>query len=202
MVAALPPLERWQAMGARRRVRNRELFVVDLGPRDDPAPLVLVHGFPTSAFDFTPLFDQLAARRVVTCDLLGYGLSDKPFPHDYSLLEQCDFVSQLVRDLKIARAHLCGHDMGATVVQELLGRALDGAHLVPFEIASVTLLNGGVLVDRVRPILSQRLLRTRAARAVAPLLPPAMARRAFEASLRRIAGPDHPPAADDLEKQF
>ncbi len=201
MVSTLPPLARWQSLGARRRVRNRELFVVDVGPRDDATPLVLVHGFPTSAYDFTPLLDPLASRRVITCDLLGFGMSDKPWPHAYSLLEQCDFVAQLVRDLGVARAHLVGHDMGATVVQELVGRALDGAHLVPFTIASVTLLNGGILVDRIHPILAQRILRTPAGRVLA-LLPSSLARRAFDRSLREIAGPDHPPTDEDLENQF
>jgi pimeloyl-ACP methyl ester carboxylesterase len=199
--AIMLSLPEWQALGARRQVRNRKLFVVDLGPRDDAAPLVLIHGYPTSAWDFTPLLPALAARRVIALDLLGYGLSEKPWPHEYSLLEQSDFVASLLQQLDLPRAHLVAHDMGDTVVQELLARRLDGEQLVPFGIASVTLLNGGILVDRTRPILSQRLLRTRLGRTLGPLLPERVARAALAASLRRIAGPSRPPPVEELEIQ-
>jgi pimeloyl-ACP methyl ester carboxylesterase len=202
MVSALIPLSRWQTMGARRQVRNRKLYVVDMGPRDDATPIVAIHGFPTSAYDFTPLLDALSTRRVITFDMLGFGLSEKPWPHEYSLLEQTDFTCALLHDLGIKRAHLVAHDMGTTVVQELLGRRIESANLIPFEIASVTLLNGGILVDRVHPILSQRIMRSRIARIVAPLLPAAVARRAFDASLRRIAGPDHLPDGNELANQY
>ncbi|MSP62559.1 MAG: alpha/beta fold hydrolase [Myxococcales bacterium] len=196
------PLARWEAMGTRRQVRNRKLFVVDVGPREDETPIVLVHGFPTSSWDFTPLLAPLAGRRVIAFDLLGYGLSEKPWPHEYSLVEQSDFLAALLSGLGVKRAHLVAHDMGDTVVQELLGRRIESAQLVPFEIASVTLLNGGILVDRVRPILSQKLLRTLPGRVLSPLLPRALSRRAFDASLRRIAGPDRPPPDDELDTQF
>jgi pimeloyl-ACP methyl ester carboxylesterase len=191
----------WETLGARRQLRNRKLFVVDVGPRDDPAPLVLVHGYPTSSWDFAPLLPHLAARRVIACDMLGFGLSEKPWPHDYSLLEQTDFVVALVQSLKLPRVHLVAHDMGDTVVQELIARKLEGDHLIPFAIASVALLNGGVLVDRARPILAQRLFRTPLGQLVGPLLPEAVARAAFERSLRRIAG-GRPPPQSELDAQW
>jgi pimeloyl-ACP methyl ester carboxylesterase len=188
----------WERLGSRRPILRRDLFVLDTGPRDDPAPIALVHGYPTSSWDFAPLHARLPGRRVIALDLLGYGLSEKPWPHTYTLFEQADLVTALYRELGLARVHLVAHDMGDTVVQELLARALDAP--LPFQILSVTLLNGGVLVDRVRPILSQKLLRTRPARAILPLLPRALARRAFDASMRRIAG--RPPTQEELDGQF
>ena len=195
-------LERWQTMGTHRQVRNRKLFVVDLGPREDAAPLLLIHGFPTSSYDFSSVIEALPGRRVVALDLLGFGLSDKPWPHDYSLLEQTELFLALLGDLKIKRAHLIAHDMGDTIVQELLGRRLESASLLPFEIASVTLLNGGVLIDRVRPLLVQRLLGSALGRWVVPALPSLMARRTFDLSLRRIAGPHRPPTSEELDAQY
>ena len=66
----------------------------------------------------------------------------------------------------------------------------------------MTLLNGGVLVDRVRPIFSQRLLRTSLGGAVTAALPRAISRRLFDLSLRRIAGPSHRPSDEELAIQF
>ncbi|MEL7447496.1 MAG: alpha/beta fold hydrolase, partial [Pseudomonadota bacterium] len=42
-------------------------------------PLLLVHGFPTCAWDWVPTWEQLGSQhRLIACDLLGFGLSDKP----------------------------------------------------------------------------------------------------------------------------
>jgi pimeloyl-ACP methyl ester carboxylesterase len=87
-------------------------------------------------------------------------------------------------------------------VQELLGRALESASLVPFQIASVTLLNGGVLVDRTRPLLAQKFLDSVPGRALAPRMPGPIARRLFERGLRHIAGPDRPPPVEELANQY
>lgn len=195
-------LSEWRGLGSRRQVRNRKLFVIDTGPAADAAPLVLIHGYPTSAWDFAPLLPSLTGRRVIAFDLLGYGLSEKPWPHQYSLPEQTDFVAALVKGLKIERAHLVAHDMGDTVVQELLARRLDDEHQVPFAIASVTLLNGGVLVGSTRPVVAQRLLRTPLGQALGPYLPERLARATFEKSLRHIAGPRRPPPPEELRTQF
>lgn len=194
-------LAEWESLGTRRKVRNRKLFVVDAGPRDDPAPLLFIHGYPTSAWDFAPLLPALAGRRVIAPDLLGFGLSDKPWPHSYSLLEQADLVAALAQGLHLGRVHLVAHDMGDTVVQELLARRLESESLVPFAIASVTLLNGGVLVERSRPILAQRFLRSPLGRSLGPLLPERIARAALDRSLRRIAGRRTPPV-EELDAQW
>jgi pimeloyl-ACP methyl ester carboxylesterase len=41
---------------------------------------------------------HLAGRAWVTMDFLGFGLSDKPRPHSYSLLEQADLVQTVVSE--------------------------------------------------------------------------------------------------------
>ncbi|MEO1488678.1 MAG: alpha/beta fold hydrolase, partial [Pseudomonadota bacterium] len=49
------------------------------GGNEDATPLLLVHGFPTCAFDWVPVWETLGAqRRLIACDMLGFGLSDKP----------------------------------------------------------------------------------------------------------------------------
>src|SRR5262245_62131580 len=71
----------WAARAERIAVAGEQVALVDVAP-DRPGgapPLLVVHGFPTSSIDFSPVVGRLAAeRRVVLVDLPGYGLSDKP----------------------------------------------------------------------------------------------------------------------------
>ena len=63
-----PELETWEASGRRIPVPGGEVFVVvqpRIGPGEDGElePLLIVHGFPTSSFDFAHLVPSLARRR-------------------------------------------------------------------------------------------------------------------------------------------
>ena len=82
-------------------------------------------------------------------DFLGFGASDKPDDHDYSLHEQADFVEALWRADGVTETTLVGHDYAVSVVQELLARRADGALSV--ESQAVHLLNGGLYPDVHRP---------------------------------------------------
>lgn len=185
---SLEPVERWRARGARVPVLGHSLYRVIAGPDSaTPAPrvpVVLVHGFPTSSHDWSATLPYLAeTRRVLALDLLGYGLSEKPWPHDFTIAEQTDLLEAWLAQEGVTRAHVLAHDMGDTVVQELLARRLEGKK--GFEPASVVLMNGGIIVEKIRPILAQRLLRSRRLGALAARL---MGRRAFGRSLKGIAG--------------
>ncbi len=82
-----------------------------------------VHGFPTSSWDWHRVWPELVARfRVVAMDMLGFGFSDKPPRHDYSIAEQADLHLALLGELGIERFGVLAHDYGDTVVQELLAR--------------------------------------------------------------------------------
>jgi pimeloyl-ACP methyl ester carboxylesterase len=81
----------WQSMGSLVPVQVRDgsgasveasVFVIDERPGDAAGlPLLFVHGFPTSSFDWKDVWPTLcheAKRRCIALDLLGYGLSEKP----------------------------------------------------------------------------------------------------------------------------
>ena len=52
--------------------------------------MLLVHGYPTSSWDWSRIWDALASRRrVIAGDMLGFGLSDKP-ASGYSIRRQAD----------------------------------------------------------------------------------------------------------------
>lgn len=129
-------------------------------------PLLLIHGFPTAAWDWQYLWHDLAQQyRVITLDLLGYGLSDKPWPHQYRIAEQADLIMALTDALDIDKYHLLAHDYGDTVAQELLARHNLISNDVNIEtnnsegfINSLCLLNGGLFPETHRPVFTQKLL--------------------------------------------
>ncbi len=190
----LEPLERWRARGARVSVLGHSLFALEAGagPR---APVVLVHGFPTSSHDYSAVLPLLAETRpVLALDLLGYGLSEKPWPHEYTIGEQTDLLEAWLASEETPRAHVLAHDMGVTVVQELLARRLEAKP--GFEPLSIVLLNGGLIVEKVRPILAQKLLRSRVGWVASRLI----GRRGFGRSLRAIAGVK--PSDEELDQLY
>ena len=90
-------VDAWRARGRHRTVGGDRIFVVDVPPTGTPAaaPLLVLHGFPTSSFDFHRVVDALAAdRRVVLFDYPGYGLSDKP-DRPYRLVDHADMAAAL-----------------------------------------------------------------------------------------------------------
>ncbi|MGH3636010.1 MAG: alpha/beta fold hydrolase, partial [Mycobacterium sp.] len=93
-------------------------------PGDGPTVLLL-HGYPSSSFDFRAVLPHLAGRAWVAMDFLGFGLSDKPRPHHYSLLEQADLVQTVVQEVAATTTGpvvVLAHDMGTSVTTELLAR--------------------------------------------------------------------------------
>src|SRR5712672_2637486 len=65
-------------------VEGLEVFYREAGPRDAPAVLLL-HGFPTSSFQYRELIPRLADRyRVIAPDLPGFGFTDVPPNRGYT----------------------------------------------------------------------------------------------------------------------
>jgi pimeloyl-ACP methyl ester carboxylesterase len=114
----------WEERGTRVPLEGHDIFVVDLEPTTAPEhePLLVIHGFPTSSFDFHRVSDGLARdRRVVLFDMVGYGLSSKP-DLAYTVGLQAGVVVALTERLGLGRMSLLTHDYGDTVGGELLAR--------------------------------------------------------------------------------
>ncbi|MFM8913249.1 MAG: alpha/beta fold hydrolase, partial [Flammeovirgaceae bacterium] len=119
-------------------------------------PLLLLHGFPTSSWDWSPLWDVLKAKyQLVTLDFIGFGLSDKPHAYNYSLVDQANLVEHLLQRLGISRYHILAHDIGDSIAQELLARQVDRQSAT---ILSCCFLNGGLFPETHRPTRTQKLL--------------------------------------------
>ena len=148
----------WRSRGQVRDLCGRRIFTVDIPPggSEQEAPLLVLHGFPTSSFDFHRVVDRLASRRrVLLFDMLGYGLSDKP-DIAYTMAIQADIAMALVAGLGVDRLGLLTHDVGDTVGGELLARQLEGGWDV--EITDRTLTNGSIYVELARLSEGQRFL--------------------------------------------
>lgn len=109
-------------------------------PPPDPASsstapaLVCIHGAGMSSVVWMDLVRRFApARRVVAPDLPGHGQSDRW--HEISIDGYRDAVGTVCATLKLSRAILVGHSMGAAV-------ALSCALAWPERVAGLVLLNG------------------------------------------------------------
>jgi len=176
---------------------GREVFaLVEPSPAAPEAtPLLVLHGFPTSSFDFRHALPRLAAdRRVVLHDHLGFGLSDKPIEYSYSLIEQAEVAIAVWQALGIRSGHLIAHDYGTSVATEILARRARG--LCPIEIQSLTLCNGSVHLELAHLTVAQRLLRHPR---LGPMFARAANRRFFHRQLRRIFGRPDAVTADELD---
>ncbi|RMF69571.1 MAG: alpha/beta hydrolase, partial [Alphaproteobacteria bacterium] len=166
----------------------------------DAPRLVLIHGFPTASFDWARLWPALAARAaLIAADMLGFGFSDKPRAHRYSLFEQAELLTDLVREAGWADGvpvHVLAHDYGDTVAQELLVRARTGQ--LPFRLESVVFLNGGMFFSAIRLSPMQIRLRDPVGRLLQYLITRGRFRRQFAA----IFGPAHRPDRAELDAFF
>ena len=191
----------WKARGRMLEVPEGRIFVVDLAPERERAgkeasiPLLVLHGFPTSSWDFAEVALAVARdRRVVLFDFLGFGQSDKPSDAGYSLFEQADVALLVARSCGLDRVHLWAHDMGTSVATELLARRERG--LCALALESLVLMNGSVHLDMAAPTLGQRILMSPAGGAFARV-----ARRSvFVAQLRRVFA--KPPSPETLGQMW
>ena len=173
-----------------------------------PDALLLIHGFPTSSWDWHKLWGALGAKFacVIAPDMMGFGFSAKPRAYRYSIFDQADLHEALLAHLGITRVHILAHDYGDTVAQELLARHAvrhEGATLPgpqagpsPLRIASCALLNGGLFPETHHARTIQKLLLT----PLGPLLSRLMSRRSFERSFAAIFGAHTQPTAEELEQ--
>ncbi len=151
-------VEAWRSRGRFLEIGGEQVFTVDV-PSTAAAPgppLLVLHGFPTSSFDWHRVVDGLSARRrIVLLDYPGFGLSAKP-DRAYRLVEQAGVVVALCAELDLHRFGLLTHDIGDTVGGELLARQLEGTWDV--EITDRVVTNGTVFMDLVHLTDGQRLL--------------------------------------------
>ncbi len=189
--ADLPPhIQQWSRLGARVNIFGHSVFYrhFTFQGADPNAPtVVLLHGYPSSSFDFSAVripfaipcdllslikfidilnpwqvADKLTSvAHVFTHDHVGFGLSAKPFENfTYSIFEHADVALRLYLDvLGPARPLiLIGHDMADTIVLEIITRRWRGLLPAGLNIIGILLTNGNMRMELANLRLSQQVM--------------------------------------------
>lgn len=157
-----------------------QVHVRDEGPRDDAAPIVLLHGTSASLHTWDGWTQQLAReRRVVRVDLPGFGLTGPRPDADYHVASYVEFVTALLDTLDIEHCVLAGNSFGGWIAWETA-------------LARPTRVRALVLVDAAGyPLESQSVpIGFRIARTplLGGLMRSVLPRRVIESSLRNTYG--------------
>lgn len=148
-MSTLELLNDWQAQGNYISFNNHRIYTQ---VRGNGRPVLVLHGFPTASFDYAhiaPLLDD--HFRLFLFDFLGYGFSDKPPNHPYSLFEQADIAEAVAQHYGLNNVYILAHDMGDSVTLELLRRG-------NLSVEKLVMLNGSVLLDHYQSLITQKLL--------------------------------------------
>ena len=126
-------IEVHQAAGRRFDAGGVQSFVREEGRG---APVVLVHGVPTSSFLYRKVIPALVEQglRPVAFDLPGLGLAERPAGFDYTWSGLARWTAQAIDALGIERCHLVVHDIGGPIACEWAVRN-------PDRVLSLTALN-------------------------------------------------------------
>lgn len=93
-----------------------QVHMRDEGPRDDPVPLVLLHGTSASLHTWEGWAEGLkASRRVIRLDLPGFGLTGPTPDNDYTIEHYANFIHTFLDRLGVTRCVLVGNSFGGQV---------------------------------------------------------------------------------------
>ncbi len=156
------------------------VHIRDQGPRDDPSPILLLHGTSASLHTWEGWAKALEAeRRVISVDMPGFGLTG-PFPDgDYRIEHYVTFVTALLDQLGVQQVVLAGNSLGGQIAWETA-------------LAKPLRVNGLILVDSAGLPLQSTSVPIGFKLAKIPLLAPLMTnllpRSMIEASVQSVYG--------------
>lgn len=186
----------WKASGAFFEWKKRKLFYRIGGEGE---ALLLLHGFPTSSWDWKDVWETLTHQyKVLTLDYLGFGFSEKPKDGHYSIFEYADQVEFFLQEQGIKKLHILAHDLGDTVAQELVARfreKLSGQRIGGPDLESVFFLNGGIFPETHRPRAVQKLLNG----PLGFLFSRLVNKTSFQKSFSEVFGPNTKPVQEELD---
>ena len=136
----------WASTTRNNEGRQVQVFYRTFGDRSNPA-LVILHGYPTSSFDFREMIASLENDYfIATLDFPGFGFSDKPQDgYSYMLADDAQLVDYFVREIvRLSSFHLLTHDRGGSVGFAFLGNYLREEK--PYEITYHFISNGGLFL--------------------------------------------------------
>jgi pimeloyl-ACP methyl ester carboxylesterase len=156
------------------------VHVRDQGPRDDPLPVVLLHGTSASLHTWEGWAGALdRTRRVITMDLPGFGLTGPDPDGDYRIVRYVRFVTGLLDALGVHRCVIGGNSLGGEIAWNV---ALDA----PQRVAGLILVDAAGYAFQSKSVpLGFRIARIPGLGRLAEHL---LARGLIEASVRNVYG--------------
>jgi pimeloyl-ACP methyl ester carboxylesterase len=190
-----PRVREWAGRGRSETFRDRRIHVFQR--EGSGIPLLMLHGFPSSSFDWRGLLAATEPRAALAFDFLGFGLSEKPRDHTYTLGWQADLAEDLVqRRVDGGPIFVVAHDMGTSVATELFARQIDGR--IGIQIAGALLFNGSIVLERATLTRGQKLLRG----PLGPLASVLTNERLFRREFGALFSPGHPLSDEEAADQW
>lgn len=185
--------EAWYSDGRTESFNDLSVFFKRSGTGES---IICIHGFPSSSWDFEPIWPALTERfDVIVHDLIGLGKSAKP-DRPISIGLQADIIEELAVRTGIHEAHILAHDLGDTIAQELLARQFE--HSSKIKWLSCVFLNGGIFPETHRALFVQKLLLS----PLGPLAAKFMTEKSMKKRLAGVFSKAHPPTDDFLNETW
>ncbi len=152
-----------------------KVHIRDEGPRDDAAPIVLIHGTSSSLHTWDGWARELkASRRIISFDLPGFGLTGPSPDENYTIGAYVRFVGLLLDQLGIQKCVIAGNSLGGNIawataqalpgkVEKLIlvdsgGHPLQSASVpLGFRLAQIPVVNKLTAVLLPRPLIKASL---------------------------------------------
>lgn len=184
-------VKEWLRKGHHHQLSGHSIFTIN-EPADNKPTILLLHGFPTSSFDWAPIWPLLKDDfQLISLDLLGFGFSSKPKDIKYSIHLQADIIEATIEKFSLNTFHLLVHDYSVSVAQELLARQFESKQK---NILSCCFLNGGLFPETHKALLIQRLLLTPAGKLITALT----GFKQFRQSFSKVFGSQSKPSDAEL----
>jgi pimeloyl-ACP methyl ester carboxylesterase len=132
-----------------REIDGLPVFWREAGEIDAAAPVLYLHGVPSSSDDWTAF---LARTGGIAVDLPGFGRSGKPGSLAYTIAEYDRFLERFLDELEVERVRLVVHDWGAV--------GLAFAQRAPERIERLVVINAVPLLPGYRWHRTARIWRT------------------------------------------
>lgn len=161
-------------------VQGLQVHLRDEGPRDDPQPLVLLHGTSASLHTWDGWAAALSSRhRVIRIDLPGFGLTGPFADGDYRMPHYTAFIVALLDNLKVGQVVLAGNSLGGQIAWET-------ALAYPQRVSRLILVDAaGFPLNSTSVPIGFRIARIPE---LAPLVSKLLPRQMIEASVRNVYG--------------
>jgi pimeloyl-ACP methyl ester carboxylesterase len=161
-------------------ISGMQVHLRDEGPRDDPQPIVLLHGTAASLHTWDGWAAALKGQhRVIRVDMPGFGLTGPAPDGDYHLPRYARFVVAVMDQLGVKQAVIAGNSLGGEVAWKT---AVD----FPDRVSKLVLVDAGGYAFKAQSMpIGFKLAQISALRPITSRLLP---RGMIEASVRDVYG--------------